>query len=434
MRPLTSRRAMRSATLAVAAVTMTLALAPVATRPAALAAQSSSLPFDPSAARPIAAGQMRSGEFTTATPRWTDSTPHHMYRYHGRAGEHITVIMRSSAFDSWLAIHPIIGNSLGGTLLYVDDGAGGNDALLDITLPRDGDYAIRANSVTKNSYGPYTIELQSGGAATQASAASASASTASQSIAGARPLAAGQRLSGEFTSASTKWTDGTPRDFYRYRGRAGERLTVIMRATSFDSWLAIHPVENGALGATLKYVDDGAGGNDALLDFTLPADGDYILRANSVSANSYGPYTIELQSSGSTAAPAEAPVSSASGATNTEGRLAGTIRAGQELNGALDTSDPMASDNSYYDLWLYMGKRGEKLAITMRSADFDTYLVFGRLDGNKFIPLQSVDDGADGTNSRMEVTVPDDGIYAIRANTLAARRTGRYTLSVLMLQ
>ena len=66
----------------------------------------------------------------------------------------------------------------------------------------------------------------------------------------------------------------------------------------------------------------------------------------------------------------------------------------------------------------------------MASDDFDTIVSFGRWVGQTFEEMEANDDGPDGTNSLLEVRVPRDGDYAIRAGALGAGVVGDYSISV----
>ncbi|MET0397252.1 MAG: hypothetical protein ABW277_10545 [Longimicrobiaceae bacterium] len=100
-----------------------------------------------------------------------------------------------------------------------------------------------------------------------------------------------------------------------------------------------------------------------------------------------------------------------------------------QLAGKLEASDRTTSDGTAYDDWLYQGRAGERLTIIMRSGSLDTYLRFGRLVGDRFTQIETDDDGAGGTDSRCDVTLPAAGVYVIRANTLFAG-FGDYVLEV----
>ena len=81
------------------------------------------------------------------------------------------------------------------------------------------------------------------------------------------------------------------------------------------------------------------------------------------------------------------------------------IAAGQTLDGRLAASDPTLADGSHYHLYEYRGSAGDRLQITMRSGDFDTYLSGGPLQSGDVTAEDSDDDGAGGTDSRLTVTV-----------------------------
>ena len=105
------------------------------------------------------------------------------------------------------------------------------------------------------------------------------------------------------------------------------------------------------------------------------------------------------------------------------------IGAGQAVNGRLASSDPSLSDGSHYHVYEYRGSPGERIQITLRSGDFDTFLSGGPLQGGDVAVEDSDDDGAGGTDSMLEVTVGPSGAYGIRANSYSDGETGAYTLS-----
>jgi hypothetical protein len=66
----------------------------------------------------------------------------------------------------------------------------------------------------------------------------------------------------------------------------------------------------------------------------------------------------------------------------------------------------------------------------MASEDFDTFLALGRMVGGEWQDVDTNDDGEEGTDSVLTVTLPADGTYLVRANSLAGDATGRYTLTL----
>lgn len=106
------------------------------------------------------------------------------------------------------------------------------------------------------------------------------------------------------------------------------------------------------------------------------------------------------------------------------------IKLNETRSGSLDVNDLRLDDGSFYDLWKFVGKAGQTIRVIMRSRDFDAYLVLGRMDGSSLAPIGSDDDGAGGTDSKLVLTLPVDGVYVLRANSVHADETGDYSLSI----
>jgi len=100
-------------------------------------------------------GSLGRGDFL----RSDDNTFADGYFYEGRAGEQVTITLRSAAFDAWL----VFDDPNGPMQESDDDGAGGNDARITVTLPHDGRYLIVANSLRAGASGSYTLSVQGGG-------------------------------------------------------------------------------------------------------------------------------------------------------------------------------------------------------------------------------------------------------------------------------
>lgn len=95
---------------------------------------------------------------------------------------------------------------------------------------------------------------------------------------------------------------------------------------------------------------------------------------------------------------------------------------------ALSGSDCMASDGSRYQLWTFNGTAGDEVTIEMHSTAFDTYLLLLDPDG---LPLTDSDDLAHtATDSKMTFTLTANGTWTVVANSLAASKTGDYTISL----
>lgn len=98
--------------------------------------------------------------------------------------------------------------------------------------------------------------------------------------------------------------------------------------------------------------------------------------------------------------------------------------------GTLEASDAQ-SGGVYLDRWIYRGSADEPLAILMRSDAFDAFLRIGRRVAGEWRELASDDDGGGNTDSRIDLTLPEDGDYEIHATALREGETGAYMLAAV---
>ena len=121
---------------------------------------------------------------------------------------------------------------------------------------------------------------------------------------------------------------------------------------------------------------------------------------------------------------AAAPLAAAPAAAQT------SLRAGQTVNGALEIGDPKMPEAGLYDTYLITGRPGERVVVQMTSEDFDTYLRWGRMENGEWTETVINDDSGEGTNSRMVVTLNDEGGFQLRAGAFSEEEMGAYTLAL----
>jgi hypothetical protein len=237
-----------------------------------------------------------------------------------------------------------------------------------------------------------------------------------------RPIAAGREMSSTLTPSAAKMGDGSFYEEWIYSARAGEQVSVTMKSRDFDTYLNVQQVGGDN---TEHADDDGAGGTDSRVSFTAPAAGQYRIRANTLSAGATGSYTL-LVESGASVTPASQPVTTASTAAADAAR-ARPVTVGQTIRSTLSSSDPKLTDGSFYQVWSVALRRGQSVAITLRSTAFDAYLMVAQQGGGY---SRNDDDGAGGTDSRITFTAPETGTYLLKANSIAAGATGAYSVAV----
>jgi hypothetical protein len=344
----------------------------------------------PLRATPIEIGARVRGELTAETARNASDRPADAYRFSGREGQRVRIDMTSRNLDSYLELFDENQQSLA-----TDDDGGpiGLDSRLVFTLPRTGSYVVEARAYSDGT-GPYTLEIKE-----------------IQPDAPPQVIAFGATVEGEIGENDSTDSGGRTFDAYRFSATAGQRVRTIMRSGDFDSLLQLSRAEGDF--EVIASDDDGLGeGLDSRLDFTIKEDGDYIIRALPYGSDSKGLYSLELLDRGPEPKP-------------------GSLLVGTTVRGVLTETDATTGDNSFYDAYRLTLRADDKLIITMVSNDFDSFLMVGRQEGDAdFELLASDDDSLSDTHAKVEWTVPDDGVYEIRANAFAAGQTGAYALRV----
>lgn len=145
---------------ALAALFVTLSAAPAFAQGSVATAQPAAAPSKPMSLE-IALGETKTGALTSDDPQLDEGEHYHAYTFFGTAGDRIVVSLRSSAFDSYLAMV----TSTSEWEEQDDDGGGGSSARLDVTLPHTGGYVILVTSYEGGETGAYTLSVRAHDAA-----------------------------------------------------------------------------------------------------------------------------------------------------------------------------------------------------------------------------------------------------------------------------
>jgi hypothetical protein len=197
-------------------------------------------------------------------------------------------------------------------------------------------------------------------------------------------------------------------DSYNFSAATGQKISIAMNSTALDAFLELYN-SNGQI--LLSNDDDypGAisdfpGRTNSFLLFTVPADGNFTIRATSFSENETGAYTLFI--------------------TQTESCASLPISFGETVSGSLSASD-CYNGLRYHDRYGFTGTAGQKITIKMDSADFDTKIELFDPDGN-FIKSQA---GTSQTLLLLELA--KTGIYTIRATSKDINKIGSYSIALI---
>ncbi|HEU4883417.1 MAG TPA: PPC domain-containing protein [Longimicrobium sp.] len=253
------------------------------------------------------------------------------------------------------------------------------------------------------------------------------------SAAAQRPIVPGEVTRGSLSTSDPQAQNDSYYDEWSFEGRRGETVIVSMESSAFDTYLYLGTRRRGNF-QEIARDDDGGNGTNSRLSVRLPEDGVYVIRASSLHERT-GQYTLTLNGGRATSGGGwdgrEHGDSAYSGPGTLYDSRGGPIAAGDRVRGRLSNSDTKLDNGAPFHLYTYQARRGERLTITLRSEDFDAYLVIGTRGGRHGIGnvVARDDDGAGGHDARLDVTLPTAGEYVIRVNSLLPEN-GAYQLEV----
>lgn len=215
------------------------------------------------------------GELTDRDNVAPDGTYYDAYLLVGREGETVRLSLSSPDFDTYLILTDMEENWLASD----DDSGGGTDSYLEYTLSSPGPYRVLVNSLFSGETGRYTLIWEDG---------------LSEPYTGYVELQPGVSLQGELTEDDLVLADGTYYDAHFLEGRRGQELRLRMASSDMDAYLILYDTQ----GNWLTSDDDSGGGTDALIVFTLPEDGVYMVLTNTVFPEETGRYTLTWEEAG----------------------------------------------------------------------------------------------------------------------------------------
>ncbi|MFN6980970.1 MAG: PPC domain-containing protein [Brevundimonas sp.] len=351
-------------------------------------------PAPPRAPRPVGVriGDERAGELTDRDPEQEDGGHYDAYSFRASTGQRVIVTLESEAFDPLVRVGRMNGPDFV-ELAQNDDGPDdGLNSRLVFSAPTAGDYVIRATAL-RDGEGAYTLGLAEAPPAPPA-----------------KPIAIGDSLDASLNDETGLNDDGQRAEFYRFTAEAGQRVAIEMSSKDFDTYLTLRKASDNSV---LDQDDDGAGsGTDSRIVQTLETAGDYVIEARALSDDGEGRFTLKI----SEVAPPPAP---------------SAITFGQTVEGEITPEKPQSDEGKHYDAYVFTGQEGQRVQAVLRSGDFDAYLEISAAE-DEFSALSSDDDGlGEGTDSRLNFTLPSSGDYILRASPLSNEEKGLYSLELI---
>jgi hypothetical protein len=231
------------------------------------------------AARPIRVGQNLSGRLAETDMVDVDDTYYDSYTFSGQQGQRLQIEMAADSFDTFVNFGKMDADSFT-SLRTDDDGGGGTNSRLRITLPETRTYVIRANSVGAGATGAYTLVV------TEREAGPVAATP--------RALEPNAEATGALNDSDPQGDDDSYYDYWTYQGRQGERVKITLASEAFDTYLSLGTLQNGDF-HEIDSNDDAGEGTNSMLEATLPSAGTFVIRVKALSGENEGPYTLKIE-------------------------------------------------------------------------------------------------------------------------------------------
>jgi hypothetical protein len=365
-----------------------------------------------------ASGVLASGDRTLSTGEFADA-----WSFPVQRGQTYSVSLNASDFDPYLILRGPAGLSEDN-----DDDTGQRgtrNSRINFTAPADGTVNVSATSFESGETGRYQIALEEGGRGSGGPGRPQQGiyQPPERPVQGA--ITVGQTVSGSLGRGDRQLDSGEYIDTYTVRGRRGQQLDLRLTGDGFDPYLAIQ-----GPGGLSEFNDDDseAEGLDSRLFVTLPADGEYRVTATSYEAGEAGDYRLSVVPATGRAQPGRPQQDSY--VENDRGRqtlAGGTIRIGDTVGGMLQSGDDQLESGEYVDTFTFRGQRGQRVAAELTSSAFDAYVLMTTPSGEQ---LEN-DDGEDGTDSRLDTVLTEDGEYTVAVTSYQPGETGSYRFSVV---
>lgn len=228
-------------------------------------------------------------------------------------------------------------------------------------------------------------------------------------------IAVGQTRSGSLSKSDPSLDDGTHFDLWALSVSSETDVDVRLSSSDFDTFMMLGAGKPGNIGQILAEDDDGGGGTNSRLAGTLEP-GAYVIVVNSYGAGATGSYQLAVNGEGG------------AGAGSDDG-VQGLLQPGGTVSGRLTSASPTFDDGSHFHVWQFSGEAGQQVMLTLRSDDFDPYMILIRgMSPSEADILADDDDSAGNYDARITGTLPESGVYTVVVNSYGSGSTGAYEL------
>jgi hypothetical protein len=226
------------------------------------------------AARMDRSGRLENGDETLTTGEFVDS-----YEFEGSPGQHVSIDLRSPAFDTYLILKDPAGEQTEND--DADDGGVGHSSI-ELDLTEAGTYEVLVTSYETGESGAYELSIDPS-AASERSPADRDVTT----------LTVGGPATGELGAGDPTFEAGEYHDLFVFDGDEGETVRLELSSDDFDTYLGLVTPSGEEIAN-----DDFEGDSErSVIALTLPETGRYRVQATSYAAAETGRYRLALTTS-----------------------------------------------------------------------------------------------------------------------------------------
>ncbi len=324
--------------------------------------------------------RLEAGDDTLASGEYRDS-----FTFEGLNGQQAVIDLRSTDFDPYLIVVAPSGEQ------FDNDDYEGDIArsLLALDLSERGTYEVIVTSYAKGETGAYTLQIDVGDAAAVERA---------------------RQETGTLAAGDTVLDGGEYLDTYEFEARPGQRVTIDLSSSDFDTYLILADPIGGR-----EENDDASNSTDSTLAIDITEAGTYRVGVTSYEAGATGSYDLSIE------------LSDLAGDRSRGNRDVATLEAGGPARGVLEAGDQQLDTGEYEDIYVFDGSAGQNVTIDMTSSDFDTYVALMTPSGDVI-----ENDDYEGSTSRslVELDLAETGRYRVVATSYAVDEVGDYLLSL----
>jgi len=294
-----------------------------------------------------------------------DTAAPDFYTFFGEEGDKLFAYMNSEGFDTYLIVYDEDGNRI-----VEDDnnGDGYNALIYNYTLPYDGDYTLVARGYNAELRGRYALNFD----------------LASNRV---KSITEGDILDLELDTPFP--------DIWEFDASEGEVLYISMESSIFDTYLKIYDEDGNVI---IENDNDGASYDALIYGYSIPFSGTYTLYTRGYNTDLRGKYRLFF---------------------DTNSNLA------QPLTESTVIEDELENDMPH--IFVYKGKKGERISVQLQATTFDAYL---QIFDEKNLNLITDDNSGDGYDALVsDYELPSDGAYVIRVRGYDINSLGAYTLT-----